>query len=154
MKKRDLVVMLTALASAAVAGPAAAQSQPIAGPWYIGAGLGQSFGSGGNTSGTLPGPAIPFTTSGFDENKTSFQLNGGYQFTPEWGVEVQYTYLGERSGSVTAAGRTASFNDVKLYQWGVAGTYTLAIDQNWLGRGKLGVSSNHIDSSTATIPGV
>jgi len=146
--------MLTALASAAVAGPAAAQSQPIAGPWYVGIGLGQSFGSGGNTSGTIPGTAIPFTSSGFDDNKTSFQVNGGYQFTPEWGVEVQYTWLGERDGTLTAAGRTASFSDVKLYQYGVAGTYTMAIDQNWFARGKLGVSRNHIDSSTATIPGV
>src|SRR5215218_8963855 len=98
MNKRNLVIVLTALASAAVAAPVAAQkATDTAGPWYVGIGLGQSFGSGGNTSGTIPGTAIPFTTSGFDENKTSFQVNGGYQFTPEWGVEVQYTHLGERT---------------------------------------------------------
>src|SRR3954469_2190732 len=152
MNKSGLIIVAAALAGG-IPVPAFAQSN-VAGPWYIGAGLGQSFGSGGNTSGTIPGTAIRFTTSGFDENKTSFQLNGGYQFTPEWGVEVQYTYLGERSGSVTAGGRAASFNDVKLYQWGVAGTYTMAFTEQWFGRGKLGVSSNHIDSTTAVIPTV
>jgi OOP family OmpA-OmpF porin len=153
MKTSNLVFISAALAAGAISMPAAAQSAgQTAGPWYVGAGLGQSFGSGGNTSGTFNG--IPFTTSGFDENKTSFQLSGGYQFTPEWGVEVQYTWLGERSGSVTAGGRTASFNDVKLYQWGVAGTYTMAFTEQWFGRGKLGVSSNHIDSTTAVVPTV
>ena len=155
MKTRNLIFVSAALAAGAISMPAAAQSATqTAGPWYAGIGLGKSFGSGGNTSGTIPGTAIPFTTSGFDDNKTSFQINGGYQFTPEWGVEVQYTWLGERDGTLTAAGRTASFSDVKLYQWGVAGTYTMAFDQNWFGRAKLGVSSNHIDSSTATIAGV
>lgn len=153
MKKSNLIIMSAAFAAAAFSLPAAAQkATETAGPWYVGVGLGQSFGSGGNSSGTFNG--IPFTTSGFDQNKTSFQVNGGYQFTPEWGVEVQYTYLGERDGSVTAAGRTANFGDVKLYQWGVAGTYTMAFTDQWFGRGKLGVSSNHIDSSTASIPGV
>jgi opacity protein-like surface antigen len=155
MNKRNLVIILAALGSAAVAAPAAAQkATDVAGPWYIGLGLGQSFGSGGNSSGTIPGTAIPFTSSGFDDNKTSFQVNGGYQFTPEWGIEVQYTWLGERSGNVTAGGVTASASDVKLYQWGVAGTYTMAFTDQWFGRGKLGVSSNHIDSTTAVIPGV
>src|SRR3954462_9994901 len=152
MSKSGSIIVAAALAGA-ISAPAFAQSR-VAGPWYIGAGLGQSFGSGGNTSGTIPGTATAFSTSGFDDNKTSFQLNGGYQFTPEWGVEVQYTYLGERSGSVPAGGRTASFNDVKLYQWGVAGTYTMAFTEQWFGLGKLGVSSNHIDSTTAVIPTV
>lgn len=155
MKMRNLVIASATLAAAAISMPAVAQSATqTAGPWYVGVGLGRSFGSGGNTSGTVPGTAIPFTTTGFDDDKTSFQVNGGYQFTPEWGVEVQYTWLGERDGTVTAGGRTASFSDVKLYQWGVAGTYTMAFNQNWFGRGKLGVSSNHIDSSTAVVPTV
>src|SRR3954469_3906035 len=117
MNKSGLIIAAAALAGG-ISVPAFAQSR-VAGPWYIGAGLGQSFGSGGNTSGTIPGTAIPFTASGFDDNKTSLQLNGGYQFTPEWGVEVQYTWLGERDGTLSAAGRTASFSDVKLYQYGV-----------------------------------
>ena len=155
MKASNLILASAALAAAAISMPAAAQkATDTAGPWYVGIGLGQSFGTGGNTSGTIPGTAIPFTTSGFDDNKTSFQVNGGYQFTPEWGIEVQYTWLGERDGTLTAGGRTASFPDVKLYQWGVAGTYTMAFTDQWFGRGKLGVSSNHIDSSTANIPGV
>lgn len=154
MKTRTLLIISAALA-ASISMPAAAQkANETAGPWYLGIGLGQSFGSGGNPSGTVPGTAIPYTSSGFDDNKTSFQVNGGYQFTPEWGVELQYTYLGERSGTVTAGGVTASFNDVKLYQWGIAGTYTMAFTDAWFGRGKLGVSSNHVDSTTGTIPGV
>ena len=150
MKIRTQILVLAAVAAGAIAAPASAAE--VAGPWYAGIGFGQSFGSGGNTSGTVPGTAIPFTSSGFDQNKTSFQVNGGYQFTPEWGVEVQYTALGKRNGTVTAGGVTASVPDTKLYQWGIAGTYTLAFNESWFGRGKLGVSSNHIDSSTATLP--
>jgi OOP family OmpA-OmpF porin len=79
-------------------------------------------------------------------------VNGGYQFTPEWGVEVQYTDLGKRSGTITSGAFTASIPDTKLYQWGVSGTYTMAFTESWFGRGKLGVSSNHIDSSSVATP--
>src|SRR4051812_28700187 len=98
MKLIKLAITSAALAAAAVAMPAVAQ-QNIAGPWYVGIGLGQSFGSGGNSSGTVGGTT--YNTSGFDQHKTSFQVNGGYQFTPQWGLEVQYTALGKRDGTIT-----------------------------------------------------
>jgi OOP family OmpA-OmpF porin len=152
MKKRNLVVMLAALTSAAVAAPAAAQSGASAGPWYLGFGLGKSHSTGGNGSGVVSG--VPFTVSGLEGNQTSFQVNGGYQFTPEWGIELQYTDLGKRDGSVAfgaPVNGTATISGLKAYQVGLAGTGTLWFNESWFGRAKLGVSSNHISSNTATV---
>lgn len=155
MKIRTQILVLAALAAGTVAVPALAAE--TAGPWYVGGGFGKSFSSGGNTTFAVPGfPTVIATTSGFDSNKTSFQLFGGYQFTPIWGVEVQYTGLGKRSGTATLSGGatgTVAVPDTKFYQYGIAGTGTLAIDDNWFARGKLGVSSNHIDGTTVTFPG-
>ena len=148
MKKIHLIAVLVAIAVAAIAAPASAQ-------FYIGGGLGKSFGSDGNTSAVIGTTTV--VTSGLDNNKTSYQINGGYEFTPIWGVEVQYTDLGKRSGIATFSGGvtgTAAIPDTKLYQWGISGTGTLAINEDWFARGKLGVSSNHIDNSTATLGGV
>jgi OOP family OmpA-OmpF porin len=141
-----------ALASAATAMPAAAQSANAAGPWYVGIGAGKSHSTGGNGSGVVSG--VPFTVSGLEGNQTSWQINGGYQFTPEWGVEVQYTDLGDRDGSVTfgaPVNGTASISGVKAYQWGIAATGTLWFTDSFFGRAKLGVSSNHIDSASGTV---
>lgn len=152
MKKSNLFVVLAAVAAAGVAMPAAAQSANSAGPWYLGFGLGKSHSTGGNGGTTVSG--VPVTVSGLDGNQTSFQINGGYQFTPVWGVEVQYTDLGKRDGSVTFGppiNGTAAISGLKAYQWGVAGTGTLWFNESFFGRAKLGVSSNHIDSASGTV---
>ena len=149
MKKSNLVVALAALAVSFIAAPASAQY------FYLGVGAGQSFGSGGNSSGVVGTTTV--VTTGLDSNKTSWQVNGGYQFTPVWGLEIQYTDLGSRSGAAIFTGGvngTAAIPSTKSYQWGVAGTGTYAFNENWFARGKLGVSSNHIDNSTATFGGV
>jgi OOP family OmpA-OmpF porin len=155
MKKRNLTVMLTALVAGAIAVPAAAQSTGFRPGFYLGAGLGKSHFTGGNSSGIAAG--VPFTVSGLDDNQTSWQLNGGYQFTPEWGIEVQYTDLGKRNGTVSFGAPlngVATIPDTKAYQYGIAGTGTLWFNESWFGRAKIGVSSNHVDSSSITFGGV
>ena len=152
MKKRKLIVISTALAAAAIAAPASAQSRGGFEPgFYVGIGFGQAHTSGGNSSAVI-GPTT-FTASGFDGNKTTFQVNGGYQFTEIWGLEVQYTDLGSHSGVITGGGLTRATQDIKAYQWGIAGTGTYMMTPEWFLRGKLGVSSNHIDDFTVAVPG-
>ncbi|HYK13694.1 MAG TPA: hypothetical protein VEW70_06905, partial [Burkholderiales bacterium] len=75
MITRDLVVISTALAVAAIATPAVAHSSAFDPGFYIGAGFGQSHVSGGNNSVAIGG--VIYTASGFDDNKTTFQVNGG-----------------------------------------------------------------------------
>jgi hypothetical protein len=141
------------LNSIVLAGVLAAFTAPASAQFYIGAGLGKGKATDTTTSTTTPS-GVPVSVSGGDDSKTSWQLNGGYLFTPEWGVEVQYTDLNKRNGTVTfgaPVNGTATLNDVKAYQYGIAGTYTMPIDDKWFARGKLGVSSNHVDSASATI---
>jgi len=145
MKK--LIVCMFAFAATALAAPASAQ-------WYIGGGIGASKSTGGNTSGVAPPAGVVFTTTGFDDWKASGQIYGGYQFTPIWGVELQYTYLGSRSGAVTFGAPingTAATNSFKAYQFGAAVTGTLAFNEQWFGRAKLGVSNNHTDDINGTV---
>jgi len=147
MKKLNLMMCMFAFAAAALAAPASAQ-------WYVGVGVGASDSTGGNTSGIALPAGVVFTTTGFDDWKTSGQVYGGYQFTPVWGVELQYTYLGSRSGAVNFGAPingTANTTSFTAYQIGLAVTGTLAFNEQWFGRAKLGVSSNHTDSFSGTV---
>ncbi len=150
MKTRDLIVISAALAAAAISAPASAAGfEP---GFYVGLGFGQAHTSGGNSSAVIGGTT--YTASGFDGNKTTFQLTGGYQFTEIWGVEVQYTDLGSHSGTISGSnGTTVGTQDISAYQWGISGTGTYMFTPEWFARGKLGVSSNHIDNLTVAVPG-
>ena len=48
---------------------------------------------------------VIYTASGFDDYKTTFQVNGGYQFTEMWGIEVQYTSRRDSSMSISINSR-------------------------------------------------
>ena len=90
--------------------PAAAQSIAFDPGFYVGGGFGQSHVSGGNNSVVIGG--VTYTASGFDDNKTTGQVNAGYRFTEMWGLEVQYTDFGSaavqsRDPTVSARGRPA-----------------------------------------------
>lgn len=152
MNNSKLIITSAALAAAAFSVPAAAQSQAFQPGFYIGAGFGQSHVSGQNNSVAIGG--VTYTASGFDDNKTTFQVNGGYQFTEMWGIEVQYTDFGNRSGTIRGSnGFSSGTPDIKAYQWGVSGTGTYMFTPQWFARGKLGVSSNHIDTTNISVPG-
>lgn len=126
-----------AVAAAFVATPASAQ-------WYAGIGAGSSKTTGVN--GPIIGTGIPAGTrlTGGDTNESMVKLYGGYQITPNWGVEVQYSDLGKRDVVArTAAGAAIVGGSFKASQYSVAGTGTLPLGGNFSLLGKLGVSSNH-----------
>jgi OOP family OmpA-OmpF porin len=116
--------ILTACAIAAAtlaAAPAFAQG-------YIGAGLGSSKITGFDNG----------TITGGNTSKGTAKVFGGFQFTPNWGLEVQYSDLGRRdlSNAGVAAG------SMSTSQFGVSGTGTLPLSSNFSLLGKLGVSAN------------
>lgn len=125
-----------AVAAAFVALPASAQ-------WYAGIGAGSSKTTG--VDGPIIGAGIPAGTrlTGGDSNEGMVKLYGGYQFTPNWGVELQYSDLGKRDAVArTAAGAPIVGGTYKASQYSVAATGTLALGANFSLLGKLGVSSN------------
>ncbi|MES2279920.1 MAG: outer membrane beta-barrel protein [Pseudomonadota bacterium] len=116
--------ILTACAIAAatlVAAPAFAQG-------YIGAGLGSSKISGFDNG----------TIAGGNTSKGTAKIFGGFQFTPNWGMEVQYSDLGRRN--LTNAGVAAG--SMSTSQFGLSGTGTLPMSSGFSLLGKLGVSAN------------
>ena len=139
----------TAGASAAVA--ATAIAAPASAQWYIGGGIGQSGSSDANQSGTVSG--VPYNISDSDSHKTSYQLSAGYQFTPMWGMELQYTDLGKRNSTINFGAplnASAALSEARAYQWGISATGTFPIANNFFVRGKLGVSDNHLEATSGT----
>lgn len=124
-----LIVIGTIVAATFAALPACAQV-------YVGIGIGSAKTSGIN------GSSGGLSVSG-DASKTSWKLLGGYQFTPNWGAEFQYTDLGNRGVSGTAGGLTAS-GSTNAYQWSLAGTGSLPLSSGFSLLGKLGATRNHI----------
>ena len=123
MKK---LLSAVAVAVAFVAAPAFAQG-------YIGAGFGSSKISGIDSG----------TTSGGNANKSMTKVFGGFQFTPTWGLEAQYSDLGSRDVTVAAV-PVGSFRTSQL---SIAGTGTLPLSSNFSLLGKLGVSANRVNAS-------
>lgn len=81
-----------------------------------------------------------------DTRQTSWKLYGGYQFSPVWGMELGYTDLGKYRGADARS-------------WSLAGTGTMALNENWSVLGKLGAASNRSDfpgagNHTALLAGV
>jgi len=128
MKK---VFLAGAIAAAFVAMPASAQ-------WYIGGGVGSSKINGAD------GTVTPLKITGADSNKASVKIFGGYQLTPNWGVEAQYADLGNRDFAIrNLAGVQLATGSLKATQFSIAGTGTLPLSSNFSLFGKLGISSNH-----------
>ena len=129
MKK---ILSACAIAAAFVAAPAFAQG-------YVGLGFGSSKISGFDGIGL----------NGGNTNKGLVKIYGGYQFTPNWGAEVQYSDLGKRD--ITGlAGTTGSFSSS---QFSIAGTGTLPLNSGFSLLGKLGVSGNRITTSGNVVAG-
>lgn len=109
---------------------------PVFAQGYVGLGLGTSSISGFDR--TIGGVSF----AGGNASKTSTKILGGYQFTPNWGAEAQYTMLGKRSTTVTPVQNGANTNSVEGFQFGVYGTGTFPLNANFSLIGKLGVSAN------------
>ena len=142
--KNKLLLSLAGFALATVFSPASAQ-------FYVGAGLGAGSSSGINGSG--PSALGPLTVTG-DGTKTSYKLLGGYQFTPNWGLEAQYTNIGKFSDTVSfgaPTNATGTFSSTTASQWSLAGTGTLPIGSGFSLIGKLGASRNKFGATTLTL---
>ncbi|MES2412807.1 MAG: outer membrane beta-barrel protein [Pseudomonadota bacterium] len=134
MKK---ILSACAIAAAAfTAAPAFAQG-------YVGLGFGSSKITG--VDGNIVGAGIPAGTvfSGGNTSKGLVKIYGGFQFTPNWGVELQYSDLGNRGVVATsAAGAVLVSGSYKASQYSIAGTGTLPLSAGFSLFGKLGVTSN------------
>jgi len=129
MKK---ILSVCAIAAAFVAAPAFAQG-------YVGLGFGSSKISGFDSVGV----------NGGNTNKGLVKVFGGFQITPNWGAELQYSDLGRRD--ITGpAGTTGSFTSSQL---SLAGTGTLPLSSGFSLMGKLGVSGNRIGTSGTVVVG-
>lgn len=129
MKK---LLSAVAVAAAFVAVPAAAQG-------YVGLGLGSSTVNG--VDGTQG--IAPFNVTGGNGSKGLVKVYGGYQITPVWGVEAQYSDLGNRDIVVrNAAGAALATGSYKTSQFSIAGTGTLPLSSGFSLLGKLGLSVN------------
>lgn len=129
----------TALAAAGLL--TAMISAPASAQWYAGLGVGSGKTSGIN--GTTAVGAVNVTTTG-DASRTSWKLLGGYQFTPNWGLEAQYAGLGNRTITATAGAATGT-GSASANQWSLAGTGTMPISNGFSLMGKLGFSRNQIN---------
>lgn len=102
---------------------------------YIGFGVGSSNSRGANST------VGAVSVTGGESSKGSAKIYGGFQFTPNWGLEAQYTDLGNRNYTVNNAGVVTNGN-ARSSQYSLAGTGTLPIAQSFALIGKLGVSAN------------
>ena len=126
--------ILTACAVAA----ASLMAAPVFAQGYVGLGFGSSRISGFD-SGAI---------SGGNANKGMTKIYGGFQFTPNWGLEAQYSDLGNRN--VTIAGVPAG--SFRTSQFSIAGTGTLPLSSGFSLLGKLGISANRLNASAGLGP--
>lgn len=126
MKK---IVLAGVIAAAFAAAPAFAQG-------YIGVGVGSSATSG------VDNTVAPVSVTGGNSSKTSLKIFGGFKFTPNWGLEAQYSDLGSRDMSITNAGVRIGSGNIKFSQFSLAGTGTLPLASNFSLFGKVGISGN------------
>lgn len=144
MKK---ILMAAAIAGVFVAAPASAQ-------WYLGGGIGAGQAKLGSQSASAGTTTV--TVQGNTDWNTSGKIFGGYQFTPNWGVEGQYVYLGKSNFSATSNNGTVSGNgSFNAQSWGIAATGTLPLSNSFYLMAKLGAAFNHVDNinGCATGPG-
>ncbi|MES2911163.1 MAG: outer membrane beta-barrel protein [Pseudomonadota bacterium] len=129
--------MKTIISACAIA--AALVSMPASAQWYVGAGVGSSKITGVDGSQGI----APNSVTGANSNKGSAKVFLGYQATPNWGVEGQYTDLGSRDFQIrNGANAVIGTGAYRSSQFSIAGTGTLPMSSGFSLFGKLGVTSN------------
>jgi OOP family OmpA-OmpF porin len=134
MKK---MVFATVLGAALVI-PFAAQ----AAGGYVGGGLGRS---------TYDVDDAGMTTTSRDEKGSGWKLYGGFELSPNWGVELGYANLGKMRNVYNVFGTNVAVT-AKSYSMYVAGTGTVPLGDQFSLFGKLGLAANHT-SVTGTAGG-
>lgn len=106
MNTRLIVTLISAVAVAAATGSAVAAD--TANPWYLGANLGtvNTGASSANLQQSLTSQGYNVTSVNVDKPGTGWKIYGGFQFHPNWAVELGYVDLGEVTSNVTATGIT------------------------------------------------
>ena len=130
IRKMKNILSACAIAATVIAAPAFAQG-------YVGVGFGSS-----SASGFDQGPI-----AGGNASKASVKIYGGFQFTPNLGLEAQYSDFGKRD--ITNAG--VGVGSYKANQFSIAGTGTLPLNAGFSLLGKLGVSANTAKGSNALV---
>lgn len=120
--------------------------------FYVGAGFGQGSASAPSVSTTILG--LPFTGSPDKTTDTAYKLYGGYQFTPNWGVELGYNDLGNKYSFKGTYSGVPYSGTYKLNNWYVAATGTLPMQGGFSLIGKLGVSANKASGGDVCVLGV
>jgi OOP family OmpA-OmpF porin len=100
----------------------------------------------------------PPITGSFTEGKTrdtAYKLYLGYQYTPNWGIELGYNDLGKKYSShiVATDGITTATGDAtfKLDNWYLAATGTLPLSNGFSLLGKLGAVRSTVKGGTITL---
>ena len=132
---RNMLRLLCIGAGAALASSACAQA-------YVGIGVGQGNASLPSVSTSVLG--LAFTGASDKTSDTAYKLYGGYQFTPNWGVEVGYNDLGNKYSVAGALAGTPYNATYKMDNWYVAATGTLPLQGGFSLLAKLGVSANKV----------
>ena len=84
-------------------------------------------------------------TTSCDKSDTSFKLLGGYKLTPEWGLEVGYTDLGEISGSAVVPGVGLTNLKIEGTSLGFGAAYHIPFSADWNGVARFGIARNKAD---------
>jgi OOP family OmpA-OmpF porin len=124
--------------------------------FYVGAGVGASQlaeKNGGVDTG-LAAQGIG-SASSIKKNATTFGLNLGYQFTPNWAVEGGYTDLGSHdiNGTVSSPASDGLSGKVKARMWNVAAVGTLPLEGGFGVYAKLGVARTDTKVDIASTTG-
>ena len=125
-------IIASALISAALAAPLAAQAENV----YVGGNIGRAE------------QKLDVAGYSVKENTTGYQLVGGVDLTKNFGLEAGYADL--REASVSGNGARLTSKPQVFY---VAGTATLPIDEQFSVFGKAGIASAHTKIS-ASVPGL
>lgn len=135
------ILAIAGLAASSLLSAAHAQSASsvTSGPWYAGGSLGTTRPSpNAGDYGDQQGGATTNTGTG---SGTSWKLYGGYQFTPNWGVELQYADLAKYQNSYSLpATNSWGVGTNKLSAWSLAGTGTWPINDAFSLHAKAGVA--------------
>jgi len=118
---------------------------------YFGVAIGRAHGSIPSLNTTVLG--IPVTAAADKTNETSYKLYGGYQFTPNWGLELGYADLGSGYSSNVTIGGLPGVVTAKADTWYVAATGTLPFRNGFSLLGKIGMASSHVAAADLCLAG-
>lgn len=110
-----------------------AASQASAQGFYIGGSFGQSDYDDGNAV-----PAL-ITSGTVDGSDTGFKFFGGYQFSPNLGVEVAYVDLGKATYSGTFLGDSVTGGKIETTGFNVSAVGTLPVNPSFSLFAKVGL---------------